>query len=107
MDILDYQQSDRFLNATEPTATGLEGTAEVAKTERDTTNWSTVTTLLSKGLDLGLGIVGKKDSVASNSSVPKDEEEDKIMGMPKVAVYGGIALVGLIGLVIVVKKLKK
>ena len=105
MDSLEYQQSKAFLNATEGAKTGLETSIEKPVEERDGINWSAVTTLLSKGLDLGIGIVNPTAKAETLPPAPKPEET--IMGMPKIAVYGGVAVIGLIGLVIVVKKMKK
>ena len=84
-----------------------ETSGEVAQANDNTTDknvFQTVTGLFSKGLDLGMAIVNptKKDESDETPKEPK-----KIMGIPQPVFIGGVAIVGLIGAVIVVKKMKK
>ena len=60
---------------------------------------------LSKGLDLGLAIFGKKSKPTTTPTKPKDDEpSSKILGMSKPLFYGGIGILALITTVIIVKK---
>lgn len=100
MDVLNHTQSSDYLNLVEESKTGLETTA----TQKDTdTSWlSGATTLLSKGLDLGIALTKPKEPIPS-----PEKPEEKIMGIKKPIFYGSLAIVGLVAAVIIVKKMKK
>ena len=72
----------------------------------DSSVFQTVTQLFSKGLDLGIALTTpqSKQSPSVSASEPKSS---KIMGIPKPMFFGGIAVVGLVTTVVIIKKMKK
>lgn len=108
MDALDYSHSAKFLNAVEPAKTGFEPTATVEPVKADPTKWNTVTTLLSKGLDLGINIFREKtpEELASNEP-PKPVEPKKILGLQAPVFYTIIGVGVLLTAVVIIKKRKK
>ena len=113
MDVLDYKE-ESYLGYVKADTEGwlaeqeaLEKAAEgnTVNTQPKDSVFTTITGLFSKGLDLGIQMTRP----TAPASVPVDTtpEESKIMGMPKGVFYGGLAVVGLITTVIVVKKMKR
>jgi hypothetical protein len=108
MDALDYSNSAKFLNAVEPAKTGLEPTTTVEPVKADPTRWNTVTTLLSKGLDLGINIFREKTPEELQSSTPPlVAEPKKIMGLQAPIFYTVIGIGVLLTAVVIIKKRKK